>query len=353
MCAVIIILLVVTFWSFHNYKVEVSDTRENTLVYSYYSAGGNILKCASDTASLSDSKNETLWTITYEMQDPQVSICGDSFAIYDKNGTSVCLCNQDGKIGSFNTELPIIKADVAKQGTVAVLMDDGSTAQIDYFDKDSSMISTIKTTLANDGYPMDIALSEDGLLLGVSYINYNLGAPVSDVKFYSFGAAGQIVTDNIVSSFHYENTIIPELEFMGSKNCAAFGTNRIIVYEGSKAPAERTVIDINDEIRSTVSDSDCFGIVMTGNDNKGYEIVLYNKNGSEKTRINTDFSYTSVEVTDGLILMYNRNEMCIYSTSGIFKYRGKLDFLIRQIRFIEANRYALAATDSYNIIRLY
>ncbi len=353
MAVVLVIFLVMTFWTFKNYKVEISDSRENTLVYSYYSVDGYILKCASDTASLTDVKNETLWTITYEMGDPKVAVCGKSIAIYDKNGTSVCLCDEKGKISSFNTDLPILKAETAKQGTVAVLMDDGSTAQIDYFDTDGSLISTIKTTLENDGYPMDIALSENGVLLGVSYINYAQGQPVTDVDFYSFGAAGQIVTDNIVSSFRYDNTIIPQLDFMGSGNCVAFGTNRVIVYEGSKAPQEKNIIVLHDEIRSTLVERDCFGVVLTGNDNRGYEIILYNKGGGEKARINTQFSYTSIEVTSGLVLMYNRNAMCIYSTSGILKFNGKLDFLIRQIRFIEANRYALAATDTYNIIRLY
>jgi hypothetical protein len=350
---VIIIFMIVKYWTFSNYKVEVSDAKENTLLYNYYSIDGNILKCASDTAVLSDYHDETIWSITYEMNEPEVEVCGENFIIYEKNGTTVIVCDTEGQKSTFNTQLPIVKADIAEQGTIAVLEDDGSTAQIDYYDTDGSLISTIKTTLTVDGYPMDIALADDGMLLGVSFIKYDNGNAITDIVFYNFGAAGQMQKDNIVSRYEYTNTIIPELDFMGSSNCVAFGTDKVIAYADSKAPKEANIIELNDELKSVVSGDDCFATVMIGNENQGYEITVYNRNGKEKAVIETDFAYTSVEIKNGLIIMYNRNSMKIYSTDGICKFDGQLDFFIRQIRTIDSNRYAVAATDGYNIIRLY
>ncbi len=350
---IIIIFFVVKYWTFSNYKVEVSDTKENTLLYNYYSIDGEILKCASDTATLSNSKDETIWSLTYEMNEPKVEVCGDDFIIYEKNGTSVILCDKEGEKSRFNTQLPIVKADIAEQGTIAVLEDDGSTAQIDYHDKDGSLISTIKTTLTVDGYPMDIALSDDGMLLGVSYIKYDNGSALTDIVFYNFGTTGQMQKDNIVSRYEYANTIIPELDFMGSKNCVAFGTDKVITYEDAKAPKEANIIELNDELRSVAAGDDFFATVMIGNENQGYEITVYDKRGKTKAVIETDFAYTSLEIKNGLIIMYNRNSMKIYSSDGICKFDGQLDFFIRQIRAVDSNRYAVAATDSYNIIRLY
>lgn len=353
LCALIIIFFAVKFWRFNNYKVEITDSQENTLVYSYYSIDDNVLKCASDTASLTDSDNNTLWTITYEMAEPGVDICEDKIVIYEKNGSNIYICDKKGKVNSFNSSMAIVKAEISKQGNVAVLMDDGSSSQIDYYDSNGSLIATIKTTLTQEGYPMDIALSEDGIVIAASFIRYEDGNPVSDVKFYNFGTAGQAVTDNIVSKYSYSGTIIPEIEFMGSSNCVAFGNDKIIAYEGSKTFQEANTINAEDEIQSTFADDDFFGIVLPGNDNSGIEIVIYNKKGTEKKRIYSEYSYTSIKAKNGYIIMNNRNSICIYSGDGVCKFDGTIDGYIRSISQITENKYALVLTDEYNIIRLY
>ena len=353
LCALIIIFFAVKFWRFNNYKVEITDSQENTLVYSYYSIDDNVLKYASDAASLTDSDNNTLWTITYEMAEPGVDICEDKIVIYEKNGSKIYICDKKGKVNSFNSSMAIVKAEISKQGNVAVLMDDGSSSQIDYYDSDGSLIATIKTTLTQEGYPMDIALSEDGIVIAASFIRYEDGNPVSDVKFYNFGAAGQAVTDNIVSKYSYSGTIIPEIEFMGSSNCVAFGNDKIIAYEGSKTFQEANAINAEDEIQSTFVDDDFFGIVLPGNDNSGIEIVIYNKKGAEKKRIYSEYSYTSIKAKNGYIIMNNRNSICIYSGDGVCKFDGTIDGYIRSISPITENKYALVLTDGYNIIRLY
>ncbi len=351
--ALIIIFLAVKFWRFNNYKVEITDLQENTLVYSYYSVEDNILKCASDTASLTDSDNNTLWTITYEMAEPGVDICNDQIVIYEKNGSNIYICDKKGKLSSFNSSMAIVKAEISKQGNVAVLMDDGSSSQIDYYDKEGSLIATIKTTLTQEGYPMDIALSEDGMVIAASFIRYEEGNPVSDIKFYSFGTAGQAAEDNIVSEYSYSGTIIPEVEFMGSSNCVAFGNNKVIAYEGSKTFQEANIIDAEDEIQSTFTDDDFFGIVLPGNDNSGIEIAIYNKKGAERKRISSEYSYTSIKAKNGYIVMNNRNSICIYSNDGVCKFDGTIDGYIRSVAQITENKYALILTDGYNIIRLY
>ena len=353
LCALIIIFFAVKFWRFNNYKVEITDMQENTLVYTYYSVNENILKCASDTASLTDADNNTLWTITYEMAEPGVDICGDKIVIYEKNGSKIYICDENGKKNSFNSSMAIVKAEISKQGNVAVLMDDGSSSQIDYYDTDGSMIATIKTTITQEGYPMDIALSEDGVVIAVPFIRYEEGNPISDVKFYSFGTAGQAAADNIVSEYSYSGTIIPEIEFMGNSNCVAFGNNKIIAYEGGKTFQEANTVNAEDEIQSVFTDDDFFGIVLPGNDNSGIEIVIYNKKGTERKRILSEYSYTSIQAKNGYIVMNNRNSVCIYSGDGLCKFNGTIDGYIRSVSQITENKYALVLTDGYNIIRLY
>lgn len=351
LCAVFFVVLMIWFWRFRDYAVDVSAPEENVLIYNYYPVGGNMLKCASDTAVLSNDKNENLWSVEYDMSAPDVDVCGSLAVIFDKGGTQILICNANGELGSFKTELPIVKARISSKQTVAVLLDDGTTAGINYYESDGDLIAAIKTTMTNDGYPMDIALSDDGETLGVSYLNFDSGMYVSTMCFYGFDAQGQTASDNIVGSYKYEGEIIPDVEFLSGNRFVAFGDNTLIVFERGKTIQELKKIEAEDKIESVISDEKYFGYVMQGN-YLACEIVIYNSDGSERKRIESDFSYTSIKMYDDNIIMYNRNEMELYSVSGRIRYSGEMDSLIRQIEPFGSNRFALAATDGYYVIRL-
>ena len=342
----------VTFGEYTSYKITLTDEQENTLVYSYYSYGTDMFKCASDAASLVDSSNTVKWNVSFDMTNPNVDICDESIVVYDKNGTSVLLCDADGECGSFNTQMPIISAETASQGTCAVLTDDGTNAEINYYDKDGSLISTIKTTMESDGYPMDMSLSDDGQLICVSYINTEDGESVTDLCIYSFGSSGQLVSDNKIGSFELSGNIVPEVEYMDDMTCVAFGTDQINVIRGAKSPEIISTIDLDDEVRSTFVSDNGFGYIMTGNENAGNEILTYNKNGKLKKEFYTDFNYTNIEQRNDMLLMYNRNEMCLYTTSGIRKFYGAMPGLIRQIQMFDKTSYAVATISNYNVITL-
>ncbi len=349
----IIILSSVHYWQYKNYTVEISDTGENTLAYSYYPVDGNILKCASDSSILMDRKNETIWQIEYSMSDAKVDTCGNLAVIYDKDATRVVVCDKSGQIGTFTTELPIVRAEVSENGNVAVLTDDGSRAEINYYDKSGDVIATIKTTMASDGYPMDIALSDDGMDLAVSYLTFVQGVSTSNVIFYDFGVDGQSASNNITGSFSYSDNIIPDIEYMSGSRFAAFGARQITVYKCGRSVEECSMIKLEDSAQSVFASEKCFGYVMQGNDYSGHEIVVYNCNGSEKCRITTDFSYTSIEAYDDRIMFYNRSEIQVYALSGVLKFDGKTDYLIREAEPLGGNRYAIAASDGYYVIRAY
>ncbi len=350
---VLILFLLVHYHEYTSYSIKVEDTGENTLVYTYCTADGNILKYATDSAVLTDSDNENIWTIEYDMNDPEADICGDIIALYDEGGTAVVVCDESGRLYSYRTDMPIVKVRVSSLGTAAALLDDGSNAQIDYYDTDGSLIATIKTTMENDGYPMDIALSDDGMLLGVSYLTFSQSSMISKVYFYGFDATGQSASDNIVGSFSYSDKIIPEIVYTKGGRFTAFCTDGVVVYEYGKAVEEKVSIAVDGNIKSTFSDDKYFGYISESSDGTGSEIVVYSSKGKEISRIETDFSYTSVEIYNSKIIMYNRNALAVYTASGIKKFEGEMQSLIRQIRAVGKNRYAVSATDGYYIIRLY
>ena len=75
--------------TYHNYKIQVTSEQEDTVSTQYTNLSGKILRYSSDEVSLVNNKLETVWSQTYDMQNPVADVCGDCAVIADKDGTSM------------------------------------------------------------------------------------------------------------------------------------------------------------------------------------------------------------------------------------------------------------------------
>ncbi len=99
------------------------------------------------------------------MQNPHIKVCGEWAAVGDVNGDTIYMFGVQGMVGSVDTSLSISQIEVAKQGIVAAVLEDTTANYINLYNTDGSKIYTVKTTLAGDGYPLDISISEDATKL--------------------------------------------------------------------------------------------------------------------------------------------------------------------------------------------
>lgn len=164
----------------------------------YEPFGKNLLKYSPDGASCISKKGEALWSTTYSMQTPVADFCGTTAAVAEQQGTQVFVFNADGLMGQFDTTLPILKVKVAKQGVVAVVLQDSNVTWINFYEPDGTQIAENRTTINDSGYPMDISLSPDGLKIMVSYLMATQGNLSTKVAFYNFDSVGQAQINNLV-----------------------------------------------------------------------------------------------------------------------------------------------------------
>jgi hypothetical protein len=353
LAAVLIAGAVVKNWKYSSCSVILFDTEEDVISSDYCSIGGNILKYSPSGAVLADKSNRTIWSVSYSMQTPTVKDCGDTVAIYDRNGTTVCICDGSGQIGAVSTDAPIIKADVAAQGVVAAILEDNENTWIQYYDQNGESISMIRTTIDSPGYPMDLGLSDDGTLLAVSYLCFENGQPKTRLYFYNFGSVGQNVMDNRVSSFEFGDILVPQIEYLSGNTCVAFREDGFTLYGGALIPEERAAVQVTGEILSTFYDSGHVGLVLSESDSgTGVQIVVYDTEGREVFRQESDFSYRSIELKDGQIVMSNQSEMCVYSLEGVEKFRGSLGQAAREVFSVGQNRYVMITEDGLNVMKL-
>ena len=340
--------------SYHNYKVVQSSEQEDVVSTSYIEMDGDILRYSPDGVSLVSDKMSTLWSETYQMQNPVADANGTRAVIADKDGTTLEIYDKSGKTGSVTTSYSIIKARVSKSGLVAAILDGGDDTWIDFYSTDGSLIAENQTKIDDPGYPLDIAVSEDGVVIMVTYQFVDGSDTTSYVAFYNFGDVGQNEDDRIVSGYKYEGVVVPQIQYLSNNRSIALKDNGFTIYQGSQIPKEVKTIETDKEIVSTFYDDDMVGLVFK-NDSKDKQYIMEVYNTADgKLKFKEDFNipYTTIKLSGGNILMYNSSQMCVMNSRGVQKYLGSVDGTIKDFFKIGMNRYLLVLDSGVDVIKL-
>ena len=340
--------------SYHNYKVVQTSEQEDVVSTSYIEMDGDILRYSPDGVSLVSDKMSTLWSETYQMQNPVADANGTRAVIADKDGTTLEIYDKSGKTGSVTTSYSIIKARVSKSGLVAAILDGGDDTWIDFYSTDGSLIAENQTKIDDPGYPLDIAVSEDGVVMMVTYQFVDGSDTTSYVAFYNFGDVGQNEDDRIVSGYKYEGVVVPQIQYLSHNRSIALKDNGFTIYQGSQIPKEVKTIETDKEIVSTFYDDDMVGLVFK-NDSKDKQYIMEVYNTADgKLKFKEDFNipYTTIKLSGGNILMYNSSQMCVMNSRGVQKYLGSVDGTIKDFFKIGMNRYLLVLDSGVDVIKL-
>ena len=339
--------------SYHNYKVVQSSEQEDVVSTSYLEMDGDILRYSPDGVSLVSDSMSTIWSENYQMQNPVADVNGTHAVIADKEGTALEIYDKSGKTGSITTSYSIVKAKVSKSGVVAAILDGGDDTWIDFYSTDGSLIAENQTKVDDPGYPMDVALSDDGVIMMVTYQFVEGSDTTSYVAFYNFGDVGQNEDDRIVSGYKYEGVVIPQIQYLSNNRSVALKDNGFTIYQGSQIPKEVKTVETDKEIVSTFYDDDMIGMVFKNDSkDKQYTMEVYTTEGKLKFKQDFNIPYTTIRLNGGNILMYNSSQMCVMNSRGVQKYMGSVDGTIKDFFKIGWNRYMLVLDSGVDVIKL-
>lgn len=316
--------------------------------------GNKILLYGKDGASCIDEKGKTIWNVTYEMQNPTVEMCENMIAIGDYNARTIYLLDDKGKQGEITVSMPIYQFCVAQNGVVCVELNDGKVTWIYLYDKTGKELAYFKTTMQKSGFPIDLTISPNGQLVGVSYLYVSNGEMKTSIGFYNFGDVGQNATDNYVSGYDYQNIIVPDLQFMDSKTCFAVSDDRLMIYSGNQKPVNIGEHLLDGEIKSIYHNQNYIGLVFVSDsaDNR-YRLEVYGKSGNKVTSVEFDIDYSDIIFDEDYIYIYNESNCFISHIDGTVKYDGKL---VKTAELIipsgKRNRLTVANRNSLDLIEL-
>ena len=317
---------------------------------------GCILKCNPNGVTCVNKSNEVQWNTTFTMQNPILDICGTTVAVADQRGNEVYIFNENGLVGNFKVEYTLTKIRVAKQGVVAAVLEDGDVTWINVYDSQGNIIVKNKTSIGKAGYPLDMDISSDGLKMAVSFAGIQNQMLNFKVDFYNFSSVGKDQKNNLVKEVEYENSVIPQVQFLGGDYAVAFRDDGLTVFSGKHVPEEKKNIAVKQEIVSTFYDDDYFGIITESDEEEQthrYKMELYRKNGTKCFQTYFDMEYSEVKIHGEEVFLYNSSETMIYTTAGKLKYSAAYDKQISEVIPAEGlGKYMIITPDSVDIIKI-
>ena len=144
-----------------------------------------------------------------------------------------------------------------------------------------------------------------------------------------------------------------KLFFMGNDRSVAVGDNGFEIYTGKDTPKQIKEVKVNQEIKSVFHSDSYFGFVLLNQEKSGYELRMYNQSGDTVFSKEIQGDYSHVKMDGDNIILYDGSKCCIYTTTGILKFKGDLGADAQEIfDAFGLNRYYVMSDNELRIVYL-
>lgn len=309
--------------NYQDYQVlgRVTNTEENLGGYLEYN--GAVVRYSKDGVVAVDSKGSLLWNGSYEMADPIADTCDDYVVIADRGGKDLQIYNRKGLAGSISTNHPIIKAEVAYQGVVAVLMIDGELSYIELYSKEGALLGEKITNMVADGYPMDISISNDGEKIAATYLCISKGEIINNILFLNYGEVGKNFTDRLAGAKVHELGIVPKITFLDNDTVVAFKEDGLMIFTMEEIADVAKEETVEGTIKSVVHNEKYVGMVIKEEEINNSKLLLYDLKGNQVLELELELDYESIYLSEDEIILINDTSCIVYKTNGKEKFRYK------------------------------
>ncbi len=288
--------------------------------------GNNFIICNPDGIKCVNYKGEQIWNEAFQMQKPLIDISEGMVAVADYNGGTIYMMDEKQVLGKIDTGMPIRKFKASGSGYVMAILDNTDNTPIYVYNTAGDEMLYFNTTMKGFGYPLEIAISQNGVLGAVSYLNVDKGSFYSSIGFYNFGEVGQNYQDSLMSSYKYQSALVPEIRFAGNNKAVAVADNRLMFFSGDQMPKSNGEILLSENVLSVYEDERYVVLFFASEDSEyEYRAEIYDYDAKLKDKMYFNIDYDDVFLDGNRIVLYNNEEVLIHIIGGKDKFIGNLE----------------------------
>jgi hypothetical protein len=337
------------FETIYTHKFNVKDKAD------FYVHNNHIYISSVDGLKKETMSGETIWSKTYNMEEPLFLFQKDYMLVVNVTGKEVIIFNEKGFLTEFKVNYPIIMADINEKGFVAIVQENKQQHIIELYNEKGEILAKRVTRFEQDGYPIDVDISPNAFKMVTSYLFLGENALLTKLSFFDFTNKSNI--EKITGGFSLEGTFAPEVEFIGDNKVVVGGDNTIKYYNNKRAPKLIKEISTNNEIKNIVYTNEQVVVqygkqLSTNNSDKQTQgINIYNKDGKKVGHVKIGQDIKKI-IGEG-------DSYYIITTAYIRKYKGSKKIWensikkeIEKIYEISKNKYLLIYNQGYDIVKV-
>lgn len=313
--------------SYNGIEVLNTKAREDNNTVQYISYDHKLIKYSRDGISALSADGKVLWNASYDVKNPKAVVCEGYVAVADIGGKQAYTFNSKGTTYELPTTLPIIDVAISRQGVLCVTVEGEDYNQILLYDSATgSELVAKQTSIQENGYPVDSAISNDAKKLVCSYVRIKNGVLESDVGFYNFNEVGDNYEDKLVGIIPDQQTVVHDVVFLDTNTILLCSDKGFSLYEMLEKPNEIITKTFDGEIDSLFYTDKYFGFISKDSANEGSKkLLLYNLNGKKVLTKDITFDYEAVQMSGEDIIFNTEAEIQIIDTNGNLKFKNTLE----------------------------
>lgn len=357
---VIVLILAMTggyiYMKYQTYDyIEITKSYENNSKdnANYKKCLDGVLRYSRDGVALLSKNGEEIWNHPCQMNNPMVEMCGDSVAVGDKGGTSILVFQKKGLKGEIQTTRPIEKIAVSSQGIVSAILKDEETPMVMCYDAMGSVLVQNEVSLTTMGYPVDVALSEDGNTQIISYLCTEKNEVATKIVYYYFGDFQEEKSSQPIYETEYDNTVVPIVTYVNRNVSILVADDGIHFCQGTQKITETVRVELKQEIQSVAYGDDLIAVLVKREKTSGYRLHIYNYKGKLLTSVDVDKEYSKLQIAGAKVFLYDGRMCSIVEKNGICKFEGNLDENILELFPLSGlNKYMMINASGFHEVQL-
>lgn len=358
---IVVVLILAMTGGYFYMKYQTYDYIEITRSYennskdnaNYKKCLDGVLRYSRDGVALLSENGDEIWNQPCQMNNPVVEICGDSVAVGDKGGTSILVFQKKGLKGEIQTTRPIEKIAVSSQGIVSAILKDEEIPMVMCYDAMGSVLVQNEVSLTTMGYPIDVALSEDGNTQIISYLYTEKNEVNTKIAYYYFGNFQEEKSSQPIYETEHDNTIVPIVAYVNRNVSILVADDGIRFCQGTQKITETVRVELKQEIQSVAYGDDLVAVLVRSEKKSGYRLLVYNYKGKLLTSVDVDKEYSKLQIAGAKVFLYDGQMCSIIEKNGVCKFEGNLDENILELFPLSSlNKYMMINASGFHEVQL-
>ncbi len=353
----VFVIVRISHRTFNSVKVLKKEEIQYNTNADYIEFGTNLIKYTPEGVSYINSSGKTVWTKGTDFRVPIAEAKGNYAVVADKGGNTVIVFDENGVVSTKQMPYTICDIDITSSGDYSAILENDKTNYIEMFDRNGEIIYEMQTSINKSGYPMDVAISEDGKKLFTSYFRLDGINIKNNVTAYNFGSVGQNENaDRMVGGFSFNTDMVPKVNFLTNDIAAAFADDKIVIYDMKEKPSERATIKLENEATAIFYSDSYVGTIskaVSGDNSNGYVMKTYDFSGNEIFSYDFNFDFEKIYADSEEIILTGSDKCLIVTAKGKTKLTYAFPSMVKSmVPTSVKNEYVVTLKEATEVVRL-